>query len=397
MAVIYIDEEKGIDAHDTEGTEAAPFKSLPQAYVERGGAANEYKVKKQGEDEYKPAAKSALKKAVNFAEQQAKKRDAAAKRAEKEAQKEADFQAALAQAKNLKITEDPALPKAVLINIGETDPKVIGKLRKTGDESKEGVLRVRVQGRVQRVAKQGGLMFITLRRGLSLMQCLLSGDLAKTYDSLTLSRETSMEIFGELFEVPAGAHAPLNRELHADYYRIIAKAAGGEDAFTNRVPEDGDPNMPHDLRHLSLRHDKPSAVMYVRGVLEAAFHTAYSELDITKVSPPALVQTQVEGGATLFHFNYYGETSYLTQSSQLYLETALPSLGDVYCIEKSFRAEKSLTRRHVSYLTLPYLGSPHHDRPLTSRSCQNIHTSKRSWTSSHLTIFFPILSTSSAG
>jgi asparaginyl-tRNA synthetase len=56
------------------------------------------------------------------------------------------------------------------------------------------------------------------------MQCLLSGKLAKTYDALTLSRETSMEIFGELWEVPVGAHAPLHRELHADYFRIIAKA-----------------------------------------------------------------------------------------------------------------------------------------------------------------------------
>jgi len=353
MAVIYIDEEKGIDSPDTLGTEAAPFKSLSHAYVERGGAANEYQVKKKDEEEYKPAAKSAMKKAVNFADQQAKKRDAAAKRAEKEAQKEIEFAATLEQAKNLKITEDPALPKAVLIGVAETDPKVIGQLRKTGNDSKEGVLRVRVQGRVQRVAKQGGLMFITLRRGLGLMQCLLSGDLAKTYDALTLARETSMEISGELFEVPAGAHAPLNRELHADYFRIIAKAPGGDDAFSNRAPED-EPNMPAELRHLSLRHDKPSAVMYVRGVLESAFHTAYSELDIKKVSPPALVQTQVEGGATLFQFNYYGETSYLTQSSQLYLETALPSLGDVYCIEKSFRAEKSLTRRHVSYSIAPF-------------------------------------------
>ncbi len=91
----------------------------------------------------------------------------------------------------------------------------------------------------------------------------------------------------------AGYHAPLDRELHADYFTIIAAAPGGEEAFSTRVPEDY--NAPLELRHLSLRHEKPSAIMNVRNILERAFNTAYNELGMKKVSPPALVQTQVEG------------------------------------------------------------------------------------------------------
>lgn len=96
-----------------------------------------------------------------------------------------------------------------------------------------------------------------------------------------------------LLTMTAGHRAPLDRELHADYFKIIAAAPGGQEAFSTRVPEDY--HAPLELRHLHLRHEKPSAVMYVRSIVETAFNTTYSELGLKKVSPPALVQTQVEG------------------------------------------------------------------------------------------------------
>ncbi|KAL2109940.1 hypothetical protein VUR80DRAFT_1839 [Thermomyces stellatus] len=360
MDKCYIDTDTGVDdATAADGSESKPYKSLAFAYIQNFEKPTPTYLTRAsvtgplGADEdpsarleWKDPPKSAVKKAQGALESHkkkiAKKRQAAAAEEEKKRLRQQAFE----DAKKIVIKEDPSLPEAVEISVAKKDIEL-------GEGDKKGP-RVKIPGRIHRLRPQKHATFITLNDGFGHLQCVLTGDLTKTYDALMFAQGTSLRLYGELRKVPEGQSAPDGRELHVDYYEVIGPAPTEEDAITNKVSSaqnQWDSQM-LDNRHLVLRGDHASSLMKIRAAVESAFnHVLENQMHFVKVSPPALVQTQVEGGSTLFEFDYYGEKAYLTQSSQLYLETVLPSLRNVYCIEKSFRAERSLTRRHLSEYT----------------------------------------------
>src|SRR5882672_9109356 len=63
---------------------------------------------------------------------------------------------------------------------------------------------------------------------------------------------------------------------------------------------------------------------------------------------PIFTPAACEGTTTLFPVDYFGDTVYLTQSGQLYMEAGAMAFGKVYCFGPTFRAEKSKTRRHLT-------------------------------------------------
>jgi len=358
LTTIYVDTDIGLDEEAQPGTESKPYKSLAFAYIQQGGsegktylsrASTTGPVSADGDPAerlvWKDPAKAAIKKAQSALDAHKKKLLKQQQQAAQEEEKEKARLRTLEEAKKIILKEDASLPKAIKITIGDKNVEL-------GEGDVKGT-RVKVSGRIHRLRQQKQATFLTLIDGYGHLQCVLSGDLTKTYDALTFAQGTSLTLFGEMRKVLAGQSAPDNRELHVDYYKVIGRSPSDAEAITNKVSAQQDQweAAMLDNRHLVLRGDVASSVMKVRSAVEWAFAKAYKELRFTKISPPAFVQTQVEGGSTLFELDYYGEKTYLTQSSQLYLETGIPSLGNVYCIEKSFRAEKSLTRRHLSEYT----------------------------------------------
>lgn len=331
---IYTSEKNGSDENG-DGTQTKPFKTILQAMRHAGKEPFPviYVDGKEDGVKYEPAAKSQLKKITKLFVREQHKNESKSQREDEDAKKREQN---LEEAKKIVFEEDKSLPAAERVKIFKTE----------NYRNK----RVKIYGWVHRLRRQGkSLMFITLRDGTGFLQCVLNDRLCQTYEALVLSTESAVELFGTLKEVPEGKTAPGGHELMVDYYRIIGLApAGGADNLLN---EDANPDVQLDNRHMMIRGENTAKVLRMRSVVLQAFRDHYASRGYCEVTPPTLVQTQVEGGGTLFKFDFFGEEAFLSQSSQLYLETCIPALGDVFSFAQSYRAEQSRTRRHLAEYT----------------------------------------------
>ncbi|XP_031557265.1 asparagine--tRNA ligase, cytoplasmic-like isoform X2 [Actinia tenebrosa] len=333
--VMYTSEKEGSD-ETGDGSFQKPFKTVMHALHQADGKEPQPSIMVDGKEDgerFEKLAKAQLKKVTKiFAAEKRKSQEREKKEAEKSEQREKNLE----EAKKVTIKEDESLPAAKKI-----------KIRDTFSQREQ---RVKIYGWVHRLRRQGkNLMFIVLRDGTGFLQCVLNDTLCNTYEALILATEATVCLFGVVKELPEGKTAPGGHEMAVDYWELVgASPPGGVD---NLVNEESAIDTQLDNRHIMIRGDTLSRILRMRSVITQCFREHYFHQGYVEMTPPCMVQTQVEGGSTLFKFDYFGEDAFLTQSSQLYLETAIPALGDVFCIAESYRAEQSRTRRHLSEYT----------------------------------------------
>jgi asparaginyl-tRNA synthetase len=103
-----------------------------------------------------------------------------------------------------------------------------------------------------------------------------------------------------------------------------------------------------DKRHLAMRMRKMVAMTKIRATILDYCRRWFVKNGWMEVTAPTIVKGAVEGGSTLFKLKYFDEEAYLSQSAQLYLEAMIFSLGPVWSLTPSFRAERSRTVRHLA-------------------------------------------------
>lgn len=212
---------------------------------------------------------------------------------------------------------------------------------------------VKVAGWVHTVRAHGKIAFFDLYDRTGLLQIGgFTPEIAK--EIAKLNPQDVVEIKGEIKQrseryinkaLPAGTI-----ELEVKEITILEKAAempfdmGGKELHLEL------PTL-LDYRALTLRHDTVRKIFIIQAALADEFRKAAQKLNCTEIFVPTIAGGATEGGAEVFTVDYFENKAFLTQSPQLYKQIMVSVLERVFTIAKAYRAEPSVTTRHLTEST----------------------------------------------
>jgi asparaginyl-tRNA synthetase len=189
----------------------------------------------------------------------------------------------------------------------------------------------------------GKIQFLIIRDGTGLCQCIVEkGKVSdELFDELRhLGQESSLMVTGTIRaeERSIGGYemAVTDAEIisAATDYPITPKSHGIDFLLKNR--------------HLHLRSSRQWCIGRLRHTVIDAIRRFFNDNGFILIDTPIFTTIAGEEVGSLFEVDYFGRPLHLTQTGQLYLESAAMSFGKVYCFGPPFRAEKSKTRRHLT-------------------------------------------------
>lgn len=224
---------------------------------------------------------------------------------------------------------------------------ILDSMKKVGEE-------IEAAGWVQTVRKHGKIAFFDIYDRSGLLQVVATDEKLMPIIN-ELAQRFAVKVTGivkkrgEKYinpDIPTG-----EVELEAKKIEIVAKShvlpfdMGGKTL---------DLELPTllDYRSLTLKHETQRDIFKIQAAIAEEFRNAAKTLDCTEVFVPTIAAGASEGGADVFVVDYYGNKAYMTQSPQLYKQMMVGVFERVFTIAHAYRAEPSVTTRHLSEVTM---------------------------------------------
>ncbi|MFH0864118.1 MAG: aspartate--tRNA(Asn) ligase [Candidatus Gottesmanbacteria bacterium] len=208
--------------------------------------------------------------------------------------------------------------------------------------------KVKLLGWVNSKRNHGKIIFIDLRDRSGLVQIVGGQDLN------ALRLEDVVEINGLVKKRPQTMVNPKiltgQIEIECQEIKVVSKA---QELPFDMGQEELKVSLPTllDYRSLTLRHPRVKKIFQVQAAIIEGFRQSAQKLDCVEVVVPTIAASSTEGGADVFSIDYFGKKAFLTQSPQLYKQILITVFERVFVITKAYRAEPSVTTRHLTEAT----------------------------------------------
>lgn len=207
--------------------------------------------------------------------------------------------------------------------------------------------KILLKGWVNTVRDHGKITFIDLRDRTGIIQCV-GTNLEK------VSPESVVEMVGEVAKRPEKL---INSKIKTGSVEIqilsLKVLSPAEELPFDMGTEDLNLDLPTLLDHraLTLRHKKQQAIFKLQATIIDAFRQALIKKDFVEFQAPSIISSIPEGGAEVFKVDYFDNQAYLSQSPQLYKSLLVGVFERVFSVNQIFRAEPSVTTRHLAEAT----------------------------------------------
>ena len=205
--------------------------------------------------------------------------------------------------------------------------------------------KVLIKGWVKSVRSHGKLAFADIRDLSGILQVVGNKNIADLKD------EYAVEITGTVCKRDSKYFNDKlttgKVELEVEDVKVLSKS---RDLPFDIHQEDLNVSLPVllDYRAASLRNQKIQDIFKVQATIVKAFREYLDTQKFTEIFVPTIVAGSTEGGSEVFPVDYFGYKAYLAQSPQLYKQVLVGSLERVFTVSHAYRAEPSVTTRHLT-------------------------------------------------
>lgn len=213
---------------------------------------------------------------------------------------------------------------------------------------------VTLAGWIERIRSHGKIAFFDLRDRSGVIQVVATTEeTVKSVEELTVQTVVSIEgLVKERGVRYVNAETPLGSvELELTTpVKVISKA---EEMPFDMGGVELNLQLPTllDYRALSLRNKKISDIFKVQEAVIDSFRKALKDKDFTEFQAPVIIPQTAEGGSEVFEVKYFEHKAYLAQSPQFYKQIMVGVFERVFTVNKTLRAEPSVTTRHLTEVT----------------------------------------------